>query len=139
MKLKIFSAVLFLPVFLPTVAFAQSSKTLSGALDPIIQFLSKDLLYIVMSLALVAFFLGVALYIYRSSEKPDIEYAKGVLLWGVIGLAVMFSVGGIAVLLQKTLGIQENSSLPYINERDYQINTGYSSYPRYPQGQLREE
>ena len=115
-----------LVLLFPAVAFAQSAKTLRDVLDPIIRFLSGDLLKIVAGLALVAFFFGVALYIYRSSDKQDLEYAKGILLWGVVGLAVMFSVGGIAYVLQQTLGLKDNTHLPKIDERDYQINTGYS-------------
>ncbi len=123
MRPRIFSAMLFL---LPVVSFAQSSKTLKSISDELFGFLSGNLLYVVMSLGLVTFFFGVALYIYRSGDKQNLEYARGILLWGVVGLAVMFSVGGIVYVLQQTLGVKDNTHLPKIDERDYQINTGYS-------------
>ncbi|MFO0718810.1 MAG: hypothetical protein U0522_02175 [Candidatus Paceibacterota bacterium] len=46
-------------------------------------------------LALLAFFWGLAKFIYNAGSESAREDAKNVMFWGIIGLFVMFSIWGI--------------------------------------------
>ena len=69
--------------------------------------LTQQLLPLVVSLALLAFFWGVIRFILNINRGADSKEAgRGVLVWGVIALFVMVSIWGIVRFLQDTLGIE---------------------------------
>ena len=113
---------LAIPLFLPAIVFAQYTPSFASLLDRFSFFLSTRILPILVGLALVAFFYGIARYIFASREGAELDKAKGILIWSVVALFVMFSIGGIILLLQDTLGIRSDSGLPRYNESDFRIN-----------------
>ena len=114
---------LAIPLFFPVVVFAQYTPSFASLLDRFSFFLSTRILPILIGLALVAFFYGIARYIFAAREGAQLDKAKGILIWSVVALFVMFSIGGIILLLQNTLGIRPDSGLPRYNESDFRINT----------------
>ncbi|PIQ66255.1 MAG: hypothetical protein COV96_02460 [Candidatus Zambryskibacteria bacterium CG11_big_fil_rev_8_21_14_0_20_42_18] len=97
-------------LLLPTVAFA----ALTGVKDLItsIQGLINPLLSLAVGLALVAFFWGLAKFIFRlGGDEKAVEDGKRIMKWGLIALFVMVSVWGIIELIQQDLlGLNSGST-----------------------------
>jgi TM2 domain-containing membrane protein YozV len=58
---------------------------------------------LVVALALLYFFWGLARFILNAGGGKEQEEAKAIMLWGIIALFVMISVWGIVRLLGETL------------------------------------
>jgi len=82
----------------PAIALAQN---LIVVLDVIIN-LIRLLIPIVVSLALLYFFWGLAQFISKSGGEAGIEEGKRKMIWGIIALFVMLSVWGIISLISNT-------------------------------------
>ena len=94
------AAVVFAPI---TVSAADShiKKILTNTQD-----LLNILLEIVMTLAFVVFIWGIVKFIAASGSTQKITQAKGIMYYGIIGLAVMAMITGIIAFLQNYFGIQ---------------------------------
>lgn len=66
-----------------------------------------------MSLAVLYFLWGVVRYVIAKGAE-DKEQARGVIIYGIVGLFVIFSVWGIIFLLQGVFGISPFSAAPPI-------------------------
>ncbi len=102
-------------ISLPLSTFA-AGAVLSGTEDFIkrISSLIALLLPIVVALALLYFFWGLAQFVLVSGDDKSIAQGKNKMIWGVITLFVMISVWGLVGLLQSELGIRANQSAPTI-------------------------
>ena len=69
------------------------------------------LILMVAGLALLAFFWGLVKFLFRSADKVDKEQGKNLMIWGILALFVMVSVWGIIRVLQKELGLQQNTTI----------------------------
>jgi len=96
---------------LPALVFAQSPDSSVGGLVPLIQDLINTLTPIVVALALLYFFWGLAKYILSSGDEAEKDKGKNMMIWGIIALFVMVSVWGIVGLLGNTLGIQQGGNI----------------------------
>lgn len=73
---------------------------------------------ILVTLALIAFFWGVAKYVIQGAhDEKSLEQGKQIMLWGIIGLFVMVSVWGLVAIVQNTFNL---GSAPF-NASDVQI------------------
>lgn len=74
----------------------------------------KLLIPMAFALAILFFFYGVAKYIGKAGDPKAQEEGKNIMIYGVIGIAVMASVYGIVAYLQNTIGITpgQNSITP---------------------------
>jgi hypothetical protein len=95
----------------PFVAFAQAPATpvATRGLDDVLATVSNLIglvVPILIALAVVFFFYGLATYILKAGE----EKSKGlnIMIWGIIAIFVMVSVWGLVRLVQGTFGIDEN-------------------------------
>jgi ribose/xylose/arabinose/galactoside ABC-type transport system permease subunit len=75
---------------------------------------------IVVSLALLYFFWGLAEYIRKSDSEEVKSEGKTRMLWGVIAIAVMVSIFGIITLMSSTLGFTPGGAVepPFIDTFD---------------------
>lgn len=101
-------ALLFIPQIILAQPVTQSDGNLSrtrGLIDSFSQIV--DLLIILAAgVALLAFFWGLAKFIFRSAgDEKAVEEGKRLMIWGVIALFVMVSVWGIVRFVQKELGL----------------------------------
>lgn len=66
-----------------------------------------------IGLALVVFFWGLVTYIWGGGT--DKEKAKGLMIWGVVAIAIMVSIWGVVSLLQNVFGISgvDSSTLDF--------------------------
>lgn len=65
----------------------------------------KFILILVMTMALVVFVWGIVKLIAAAGNPQEITKAKGIITWGIIGLAVMASLLGIIEIIQIYFGI----------------------------------
>lgn len=89
-------------VFAPFLAFAE---TLGGILNIIGQLISAAT-PIVVALALIFFFWGLAQFIYNSGDTEKRGQAIQIMIYGIIALFIMVSIWGIIGVLQTTFNIQ---------------------------------
>ncbi len=73
----------------------------------------NSLVPIAAALALLAFFWGLAMYLFNfSGEDKDKKKGRDLMIYGILALFIMVSVWGIAQLLQSSLGISNTTQLP---------------------------
>ena len=69
--------------------------------------LVNSLVVIVIALAVLAFFWGLAKFIFNvSGDEKSVEEGKRIMIWGVIALFVMVSVWGIIRFVQGELNLR---------------------------------
>lgn len=115
---NILKALFFLVFLSPFVAKAQTdaisiATTILGQIKGVVSLA----LPIVFSLAILAFFWGIAKYVFSQSSESKME-GKGVLVWSLIALFVMTSLFGIISLAQDTFGVGGigNFAVPKVNQ-----------------------
>lgn len=96
--LKIYPAVFLL---LPAIAGAET--TIPSAIGKI-SFVFELIIGLLFVLATVVFLWGVVRFIASAADPTGREKAKGIMLWGIIGLAVMAAAWGAANLLISYFG-----------------------------------
>jgi hypothetical protein len=108
MKKLILSAL----VFMPMLASAQLSNVES--LMRSIGRLVDIALPIVVGIALLGFFWGLAKFIFAAGDEGKRDEGKKVMIWGIVGLFVMVSVWGLVRFIGSALQIQEGANTPNI-------------------------
>lgn len=58
---------------------------------------------IVLGLALLGFFWGLAMYIFHAGDESQIEKGKNIMKWGIVSLFIMVSIWGIIEFIQDDL------------------------------------
>jgi len=107
MKKFIVSALAFSPV----LAFAQAP----GNLQNVNNFLTSigrligTALPIVIGLALLGFFWGLARFILKGADPTAQKSAKNMMIWSIVALFIMVSVWGLVNFLGSTLGVGAGS------------------------------
>lgn len=113
MRKSIISAVAGSSFFLPLVALAAQSNTVttSQGIIGLIAFANNalnDVIVLLITLAIVVFFWGIIGYITKSGD--DKKKNLNTIYWSVIAIFVMVSIWGIIHLLQSTFGISGNDA-----------------------------
>ncbi|OHA00467.1 MAG: hypothetical protein A3C07_01260 [Candidatus Sungbacteria bacterium RIFCSPHIGHO2_02_FULL_47_11] len=91
----------------PLVALAQEDKV-----SPVAQNILAALnlvVTIVFILAVIVFGWGIVKLIVAAGDPGKIKEAKGFLIWGVIGIAILASIFGIIQFLQQYIGISSGT------------------------------
>ena len=65
----------------------------------------NPVIYFMMGLALVYFLWGVAEYIMKANEPEGRETGTRHIIWGIVGLLIMFGVFGIAHIILNSIGV----------------------------------
>ena len=86
----------------PAIALAQSTL---GSILGTIGGLISTATPIVVALALLYFFWGLATYILAGGEEEARAKGKGMMIWGIIALFVIVSIWGLVGILQGTFGV----------------------------------
>jgi len=113
---KLFKGSLLALVLLPTVTLAQADGTAKGALTTV-----KDLLDlvipIIMVLALIYFFYGLAKFIFNAGDEEARHAGRGIMIYGIIALFVMVAVWGLVGLIGKTfIGTDYTGDAPDVED-----------------------
>lgn len=78
---------------------------------------------IVVALALLYFFWGLAQYILNSSDDKKQKEGKNIMIWGIIALFVMVSVWGIINVVRDTFNLDDNTiDVPIVDIQGGQTN-----------------
>lgn len=98
---------------LPALAFAASAPQLGYFAQALaqIQGIISTLLPIVVALALLFFFWGLAKFILAAGDESAKEEGKRIMIWGVVALFVMVSVWGLVYFLGNIVGVGQGQNL----------------------------
>ncbi len=80
--------------------------TLGDLMTYVTCLISNSVIPLIVSLAIAMFTWGVAQYVINSDEESKKQKGKQFMIWGIIGLAVMFSVWGLVRIVGQTFGIK---------------------------------
>ncbi len=102
-------------LIIPNIVFATDAIELIDSSSAVVK---NVLIPLAFSLALLYFFWGVAKYIkIGAGNEKAAEEGKKIMIWGIVGLFIAFSVWGIITFIQSELGIPNtpNPKIPLIN------------------------
>lgn len=88
----------------PYLAFAQNAQAVERIINRVLGTLNDIIIPLFFVLATVIFLWGVIQYVVTQDEGSQ-KKAKGLMLWGIIGLAVMLAVWGIVNILIQYFGV----------------------------------
>lgn len=91
---------------LPAFAFAATFNSIAAQ----VQDLLNLLIPILITLAVIYFFWGLANYILNSGDTEKKEEGRNIMIWGIVALFVMVSIWGLVGLIGSTFGIQQGGS-----------------------------
>jgi hypothetical protein len=92
--------ILTLLILFPILTSANNMISLISQVQVII----NGLIPIVFTLALLAFFWGLAKYLFVEADDAKVQ-GKKIMIWGIIALFVMVSIWGIVASLQEIFGV----------------------------------
>jgi len=101
----------FSRLLVPTLFFATPFIALAGAAETIITLVGQlgsivsSLIPIMTGIAILAFFWGLAKYVFAAGDESRKAEGKNIMLWGGIALFVMFSIYGIIRTVQSSLSL----------------------------------
>jgi predicted membrane protein len=98
---------------LPLVTFAADFQSILNMIGNLI----RSAIPIVMALALLYFFWGLARYILAADSDDAKAQGRNIMIWGIVALFVMASVWGLVNVLQSSFGIN-NSPAPTVQLPD---------------------
>ena len=108
-KIKKIISLSVLGSVLPLVTLADT-QSINGILDNFKGTLNK-VVVVIFALATVVFGWGVVQYISAGGDEEKIKVGKQHMIWGVIGMAVMFGVWGLVKILAGYFGITSGGSI----------------------------
>ncbi|MEI6843603.1 MAG: hypothetical protein WCK48_03835 [bacterium] len=116
MKKIIYAALAFSPV----LALAQDLKGSIGKFTGIpetLKTLVNGLIPVFIALAVVYFFWGLIKFIQSAGDPKKTAEGKGIMIYGLIAIAIMVSLFGLITWLQNTTGVNSGGSItaPTIN------------------------
>ena len=95
----------------PFFAFAVSNTFKDLMQNVVINQFIKPVVPILTGLLIIVFIWGVIKFI-RAEDSTKIEEGKQFMLWGVIAIAVVFSIWGLVAVLQKTFDLNSTTKIP---------------------------
>lgn len=95
----------------PMAASAQELGNLENLLEAVKR-LVELALPLVVALALLGFFWGLAKFIFAQGNEDKKEDGKRIMIWGVVALFVMVSVWGLVGFIGEALGIGAGGQAP---------------------------
>ena len=94
--------------FLPLVAFAQfGGGGLTNYMQSIVTFINNVIIPLIIAAAVLVFIWGMfSFFILGASDEEKKQKGKDLMMWGLIGFVVMFSLLGIINLLVDAVGLK---------------------------------
>ena len=88
----------------PDTLFGGGNEKLEGMIKFIVCFLEQSIVPFLFAVTIVVFFWGMIKFIF-TDDASERETGKQFMLWGIIGLTVMFCVWGLVYILSQTFGV----------------------------------
>lgn len=93
-------------LLVPSIVFAQD-KGFSVLIDKAFDIITKVLIPLAFAACIFYFFWGIAKYMRAGAGSEEAaKEGKNIMIWGVVGIFVAFSIWGIIALIQNELGIK---------------------------------
>ena len=73
--------------------------------------LVQSVVVLVFVFAIVVFAWGIVKMISAAGNTEKLKQAKGIIWWGIIGMFVLATIGGIIAFLQSEIGLKPNESI----------------------------
>ena len=94
-----------------------------GTLEGIEDIINEALIPVISALALVAFFYGLAKYVFQADDDEAKDQGKKIMIAGIIALFLMAAIGGIInFLVESTVGGDGGDTFNVTNPVDYNEN-----------------
>ncbi len=94
---------------LPAVTFAQNLGNIEGIVEGL-RNVVNTLIPIAAALALLAFFYGLAKYIFQADDEEAQDRGKRIMIGGIIALFLIAAIGGIIQFIGEALGIDTDGT-----------------------------
>jgi uncharacterized membrane protein len=97
----------------PFLAFAQTVNSLQDLASFAINMINNVLTPLIFAVAFIVFIVGIVQYfIFGGASDDSKKKGRSLMLWGIVGFAVMLSVWGLVHILTGTLNINNTQQLP---------------------------
>ncbi len=93
--------------FAPLLAFAQTLGSIADIFGNLVAVITP----IIVALALLFFFWGLAKYILNAGDETAKAEGRNIMIWGIIALFVMVSVWGLVQVLNNTFGVSQTATV----------------------------
>jgi uncharacterized membrane protein len=93
---------------LPAIASAQTLGTIFGTVKSLLD----SLIPIIITLAVIYFFYGVAKYVMAAGDEEAQKAGRSIMIYGIVGLFVIVAVWGLVAVLGNTLGVTVGGGAP---------------------------
>ena len=104
---------------MPLIASAQSITSVTTLISSLINYS----IGILIGVAIIAFFVGLIKYLFKSTgDATEKGKAAKLMIYGIIAIAVMLSIYGLVRLLQNTFGVNNSTAVPPPTIGQLQIN-----------------
>jgi hypothetical protein len=102
--LKKYSSYVFIAglAVLPAVASAQEITDFKSLVAALVG-MANSLVPVIFSIAGIVFIWGIVKFIAKADSEAERAKGKQLMIWGIVGLAVMMSVWGLALLLKNSI------------------------------------
>ena len=117
----------------PFVTHAALFNNLTDLINIFINLINQSIV-VVLSLALLFFFWGLANFILYASDETKRKEGKNIMLWGIIALFVMLSVWGLVRVLENTFLKNSSSNITAPNSGQFVGPPSPFVGPQLPQG-----
>lgn len=91
-----------------------SNITIVPFLNRVIVLILNPLIYLAFGLAIMYLFYNVIRFLYREPGDKDRDEAWNAIIWGIVGLVIMFSVYGLIAFVLDAFGIRTGSLVPAV-------------------------
>jgi hypothetical protein len=78
------------------------------------------------ALAFLGFVFGVGRFIKSSGNESELKKSKSIIVWGIVGLFIMFAIWGIISFLRSEFGFGNDVGIPQITLIDVSSNVKYT-------------
>lgn len=82
-----------------------SNKKFSDIVVDIVSDVSSYFITFIVGLTVVVFIWGIVKYIYKADSQAEREKGKNLMIWGLVGIFILFALWGILEVLGNTFGI----------------------------------
>ncbi|MDB5237373.1 MAG: seg [Parcubacteria group bacterium] len=97
----------------PFLALAQTVNSVQDLASFIINLINNVATPLIFAIAFIVFIWGIVRYfIFGGSDPAKQKEGRSLMIWGIVGFAVMLSVWGLVHILTGTLNINNSPQLP---------------------------
>ncbi len=113
MKKLIYAALAFAPIMAlaqGTGAISTTNNSLTNLGTDFITLIKNIVIPALFALAIVYFFYGLAKFILAAGDAKKVAEGRGIMIWGIIAIAIMAALFGIVQFLTSAVGVTGTGS-----------------------------